>query len=334
MADTLDVPTQKRVITELMDQVDELQVENSALKAVSEPSSLPPGVIPNTAPFATLNCKVAWSALTKKEKLYAYHLCQASWEGAKIVLVQTSFEAPIIFVMLIRAFSGQPLSELRAKCTSAGVSDYDFDAAMIYAAGFFGNMGNYQSFGDSKILPGLPSETFKTILECSTAASDGAKGVEEGSIVSLFDECSALMYSTDKCSELGFPPDAYTAYFSHNCTKQDADLAQSFLNGWKEDSGYNTRLFKTAGGGVGGQDLLSVRLASADEGVEVEAHDTGDGVSLEVRKGDYSPIMARVATSLDAAGTHAANEEQKAMLTDYSSSFRGGDIDKHKVGTH
>ncbi len=46
---------------------------------------------------AQLECTEAFKLLTPKERLYAYHVGKAAWEGAKICLLQTSAESPAIF---------------------------------------------------------------------------------------------------------------------------------------------------------------------------------------------------------------------------------------------
>ena len=45
---------------------------------------LPKEFIPLTTQIHQIECAKSWSQLTKTEKLYAYYLTRASWEGAKI----------------------------------------------------------------------------------------------------------------------------------------------------------------------------------------------------------------------------------------------------------
>lgn len=36
---------------------------------------------------------------------------------------------------------------------------------LTFAAAFYANMGNFKSFGDIKIIPGLPAESFFAIIQ-------------------------------------------------------------------------------------------------------------------------------------------------------------------------
>lgn len=42
-------------------------------------------------------------------------------------------------------------------------------AFMIYVAGFYGNLGNYKSFGDTKIIPDVSVESLEKLLKASVA---------------------------------------------------------------------------------------------------------------------------------------------------------------------
>lgn len=101
-------------------------------------------VVPNSQQVVALECQTAFKALTKKEKLYAHYLSQSCWVGSLIVLVQvckprilsyyweinyqlfegycfffvffqTSPESPVIFTLLHKVFSREPIEELTKK---------------------------------------------------------------------------------------------------------------------------------------------------------------------------------------------------------------------------
>lgn len=44
-------------------------------------------------------------------------------------------------------------SGVETKAKSAGLDDLEWRQFLAYAAGVFANMGNYRSFGDTKIIP-------------------------------------------------------------------------------------------------------------------------------------------------------------------------------------
>lgn len=107
--------------------------------------------IPVHTPICCLDADLAFSGLTEKEKLYSYWLGRASWEGAVMCLTQTSPESLPIFCTLITAFSAQPVGDLVGRALAAGVSTEEVEEVMMFCAAFFGNMGNYKSFGDTKV---------------------------------------------------------------------------------------------------------------------------------------------------------------------------------------
>jgi len=76
-----------------------------------------------------LDCRTAFSGLTKKEKLYAHYLCRASWDGALICLLQTSPESPGIFLLLQELFLAESVQELkkRALLSENGPSQEEFE---------------------------------------------------------------------------------------------------------------------------------------------------------------------------------------------------------------
>ncbi|XP_066279267.1 dipeptidyl peptidase 3-like isoform X1 [Branchiostoma lanceolatum] len=289
-------------------------------------------VLPTDSPVALLDCKAAFGLLTDREKLYAHYLSQASWYGGLIVLLQTSPESPGIFVLLQKLFQAQSPKQLEQAATAApdGPSEEEFQALMVYAAGFYSNMGNYKSFGDTKFIPGLPVEKFKAAVWSSAAYTADPAGTEK-----LWTAVSGPLYSlTNREKQLGLGDKGITTYFSQNCGLKDAEIAQKFLDEQKI-SPYNTRLFKTKEG-------YEVRLASSatsDSPVEGMKDDVQfpsgqiDGANFTVKRGDYAPLMEKVVHNLKLAKSNAANPSEEKMLTEYARSFTIGSIDAHKDGS-
>lgn len=272
-----------------------------------------------------LECSAAFDGLNDQERRYAHYIGTASWEGAKICLLQASAEAPGIFALLQRLFAAQPAEELGKAAAAAGVSDDDFASFMTYAAAFYSNMGNYRSFGDTKIVPGCDRAALEAIVAASKAAADDGAAVTE-----LMAAVGDLIYDlSPRVRELGLGEDkGVSAYYSSNVTMDDAKLVGRFMEARKL-SPYNTRLFKLEDGS------FELRQASAEGGPApgFEEPVEFEGAVIRVVRGDHGALMARAADNLEQAAKYAANDEQRAMLARFVASFRGGSVDDHIEGS-
>lgn len=101
-------------------------------------------VLPLDQPVVSVEAAKAFTALTTKQRLYAYHLSQACWTGSLITFVQTSPESPSIFVLLHKLFSAISPSRLRAAALEASIPDEAVTAFFVYSAAVFSNAGNYK----------------------------------------------------------------------------------------------------------------------------------------------------------------------------------------------
>lgn len=50
---------------------------------------------------------------------------------------------------------------------------------MIYASAFLSNMGNYKSFGDTKFIPNVDPDKFKSLIMASEAAAKDKEVIEK-----------------------------------------------------------------------------------------------------------------------------------------------------------
>ncbi|KAH9508561.1 bifunctional diacylglycerol diphosphate phosphatase/phosphatidate phosphatase [Bulinus truncatus] len=294
-------------------------------------------IIPNNTEVALLDCQSAFEGLSNKERLYAHHLAQASFKGGLIVLFQTSPESPGIFLLLQKLFRAQDPKELSELALSIGFSQEDVDAFLIYAAAFYGNMGNYKSFGDTKFIPNIDESKVEKLIKSSKAYQQDASGID-----SLWNAVHKGMFSLEH-KELGLGKKGISTYYSANCDEEDAKIAQEFLDA-KEISPYNTRLFKTKNHGTG-EIQYEVRLASVESGAASDIpgyvfgetsfvpKELGRELKFTVTRGDYSPLVSLVVDELKAAQTHAANDLEKEMLGEYVKSFFNGSILAHKDGS-
>jgi dipeptidyl-peptidase-3 len=292
-----------------------------------QPKNPPPDMtvhtIPTDTPVVELEATAAFGMLTQQEQAYAFGLGRADWEGAKICLLQCSAESTPIFSLLQLVFSAQPVAELAAAATAAGLSDDELAQALMYAASFYGNLGNYKSFGDTKFVPELPAERFKVLLTAGRA--------EAAKVEALWDECCARMYSLPpRQRQMGLgAAKGISTYFSANCDEGDAELGNRFLDSIGL-SAYNTRLFKDAEGKYTVRIASSLTEPSDDPVGQLCKEHTFEGKTFAVTRGDYAPLMARVAAAIKDALPHVANEQQEAMLNHYITSFTQGSINAHK----
>ena len=139
-----------------------------------DPASGPPDMSVHTIPVETgtvrLEAAAAFEMLSPKEQAYALAVGRASWEGAKICLLQCSAESVPIFSLLQLVFSAEPVAKLTEAAVAAGLSEEEVSQGMMYVAAFYGNLGNYKSFGDTKFVPEIPAERFKLLLTAGAAA--------------------------------------------------------------------------------------------------------------------------------------------------------------------
>lgn len=199
---------------------------------------------------------------------------------------------------------------------------------MVYACGFFANMGNYKGMGDTKFVPNIDADKFERILKLSKAYKSDAVAIEK--LWSLTK--SPIFLLSEQRNHLGFNPVGVTTYFSENCTKEDSD----FVNEWlklKKIEGYICRTFKTESNG---KKTFDIKLASVEQGskdgITIDAEEYKDA-TFKVTRGDYSELLALVNENLVQAKKYAANDNEKKMIEEYVRSFAEGDLEAHKEGS-
>nr|CAD7197457.1 unnamed protein product [Timema douglasi] len=281
--------------------------------------------LPNDYPIVELECQVAFDALSNKQKLYAHYLSLASWHGSLAVYLQTSPESPLIFSLLTKVFSNEPIDELKKAALIKGFSEDNFTAFLVYSSVFFSNSGNYKGFGDTKFVPNLPVDQLEVLLKTSKAWNS-----EPEALQSLWDRVKGPLYSlSEREKQLSYPDKGITCYLSKNCTKEDTVLVNDFLKS-KGLEAYNTRLFKIVKNNV---TKFEIRLAAIETSPDVIPEADFKGSKFVVTKGDYSPIMKLLVQHLGKAKEHAANDFEKKMLDHYQKSFTTGSLDAHKDGS-
>lgn len=149
----------------------------------------------------------------------------------------------------------------------------DRTALLNYAAYFYGNFSNYLSFGDTKFVPRIPLDSFRSLVSQTG----------EEKLLSLFDSVAERMYSlAPNRLSLGFAPESTTTYYTEDMTKSDAEKVEEVLATVKI-SPLNTRVIRK------GEKEFEVKVASAETRKEIVAEK--DGVKVVVTFGDFADIM-------------------------------------------
>ncbi|KAA3675804.1 dipeptidyl-peptidase III [Paragonimus westermani] len=281
-------------------------------------------------PIHYLDATQAFDALSNSEKRYIFSCSQASWVGGLIDLLQTSPESTGIFLLVHKVFSCQTPDNVSEEARRNGFSESEVEAVLSYLAAVCGNLGNYQNFGDTKFIPSVSQNRFAQFLSVTKAFKDERNGV-----IALFAEISDEIYSlVPRRLRLGFGPnDGISTYYSSNCTRKDAEIAQVYLKAAKLEA-YNTRLFKEPTLHEGKQ-VFSLKFASVNEKtVIVEDVDAipKDWV-LRLQHGDMSELMTVLVEASHMAESDSLNTTESRMWNLYARSFETGDIAVHKEGS-
>ncbi|KAJ9630795.1 hypothetical protein H2203_001320 [Taxawa tesnikishii (nom. ined.)] len=276
----------------------------------------PPTVVP-------LKIAPHFEALSDREQKYAHYISQACFAGTRVVLRQVSPESEAIydFITELHRGCGGDYSKIKS---SAGISDEDLEHYLNYAAQFLGNAGNYKSFGDAKFIPRLSSQALGAIAQTSAAASKH------------YEKCKNAFYETKTpgLMHLGYPSAGHLSTYypdSPDITQEEIDYVSEFLKEQKLLP-ENTRLQKLKSGD------FDVLVASATS--NPSEHDTEKtewtlegplkGKKLRLVYGDHKVEMDKIAIALKEAEKYAANDNEKAMQSEYVKSFNSGSMEAHK----
>ena len=119
-----------------------------------------------------LDLNESLESLTEEESLYLYYLFKATWAGQPIVLFQTSYESPGLFMIFQLFFSSfEQFSDIKPYLLKKNISDVNYNEFIKYAAYFYSNFGNYTP-QKNKIIPNLLIEEFENILKISSAYNE------------------------------------------------------------------------------------------------------------------------------------------------------------------
>jgi dipeptidyl-peptidase-3 len=225
----------------------------------------------------------AFNGLTADEKSYTHFLSLASWAGSLACLVQCSPESPKLFALLHKLFTADAPQELKDKAAAAGVTSEDFEAFMQFCACFYGNMGNYLSFGDTKFVPRCPKPVVSNIIGCSRIPE----------VLAEWEAIAGAVYDLSGANkQMGLEGAGISTYYSPGMPKDKIQLVQDFLTSQElGDQAYNTRLFEKG-------DMLELAIASSE--VKTPATHEFKGTKIQVLYGDHQPFMQALADNMQA----------------------------------
>jgi len=286
-------------------------------------SNLSQFVFPDDQPVTRLDAGTAFHQLTQGEQLYSHYLSRASWWGGLVVLLQTSPESPDIFRLIHRLNTAQEMGSMKKAALDAGLTEQEVNAYLVYCSGFYGNMGNYKGFGDSKFVPNLDQDRLELLMKNSHAYKDKPEELEK-----LWEMVKGPMYSlTDQQKQLGLGKKGVTKYFTPNCDTSDSELVNRFMK-TKNLEGYINRVIKTEDAG---KIVYEIRHAGVED--KELYREEFESCMFKVTTGDYNELLEKVCENLELAVKYASNNDEREMLVEYVKSFREGSLDRHKDGS-
>jgi dipeptidyl-peptidase-3 len=170
---------------------------------------------------------------------------------------------------------------------------------MAYSAAVFQNCGNYKAFGDTKFVPEIPPEDFRSFIQQTEAYKRHQEVVEV--IWKLIER--EVYTESDPYRILGFKDNnGTTSYYSANVTSADAKKVDEFCQE-KKISPLNTRLVKLQEG------EYELRIASAESSAEktpylktythtLSQENGRETITVHVKAGDFHQIMSKVVENM------------------------------------
>ena len=256
-----------------------------------------------------INFKETFEQLTEEERNYIYYLTKACWAGQPIVLFQTSYESPALFMIFQIFFSSiGNLSEIKTYLLKNNISEANYNEFIKYVALFYSNFGNYSL--KKKFIPSLKLEDFESILQLSPQIDD-IKSIWDIIKYIIYDDSEKVSYINleDKNGKNGY---YFGGIKEEQIKKTDAILKKNNY------SLLNTRLFM----------LNTSKIVTLIGSIE-EKQTTLDDENI-LLFGEYSSFLKKVNNSLENALKFVTKDTEKDMINDYINFFNTGNIEIHK----
>ena len=256
-----------------------------------------------------INFIETFEQLTEEEKNYIYYLSKACWAGQPIILFQTSFESPALFIIFQIFFSSfGELSEIKTTLLKNNISDVNYNEFLKYAALFYTNFGNY--LYKKKFIPSIKSSDFEDILHLSPSF-DEFKSIWDIIKYIIYDDSEKVSYIN--LEEKNGKNNYYFGGIKEEQIKKTDDILKK-----NNYSLINTRLMM----------LNSSKIVTLIGSIE-EKQITLDEQNI-LFFGEYSSFLKRINNNLEDAKKYVPQDSEKEVINDYINFFNTGNIETHK----
>ena len=257
-----------------------------------------------------IDFKETFEQLSDEEKSYVYYLSKACWAGQPIVLFQTSYESPALFIIFQLFFSSfKDISEIKPYLLKNNISDINYTEFIKYAAFFYSNFGNY-CVHKKKFIPSLKLEDFEEILKKSTSFKE---------ISSIWDIIKYIIYDSSEnvCNIDLEEKNGKNCYYLGGIKKEQIQETDKILKK-NNYNPLNTRLFMLNSSKV-------VTLVASIKENQINLDDQNI-----ILYGEFSSFLKKVNDYLGTAKKFATKDSEKEIINEYSNFFDTGDIAQHK----
>ena len=269
--------------------------------------------IPMINSIQNISFKESFEQLGDEEKSYIYYLSKACWAGQPIVLFQTSYESPALFIIFQTFFSSfENFSDIKSDLLKNNITDVNYIGFMRYAAKFYSYFGNYTS-SKKKFFPSISLEDFEKILGVSTKFKDFS---------SIWEIIKYIIYdNSENVMNINLEEkNGKNSYYFGGIKEEQIKKVDEVLK-MKKISLLNTRLFML------NPSKIVVLIGSIEEKQEVLDNENNEIILLY---GEYSFFLKKMKEYLEDAKKYTSKEQEKEIINDYINFFNTGDIEEHQ----
>ena len=261
--------------------------------------------------------KESFEQLSDEEKNYIYYLSKACWAGQPIVLFQSSYESPALFIIFQTFFSSfEDFSEIKSILLKNNVTDINYTNFIRYAANFYSNFGNYTTQLRKKFFPELKLQDFDNILKLSTKYND---------IKSIWEIVKYIIYdNTENVMNINLEEKNGKNCFYFGGIKEDQIRKTDEILKKNDISLLNTRLFML------NSSKIVALIGSIEEKQKTLNKENDNDNEIILLYGEYSSFLKRINTYLEEAKKYTSKDQEKKIIDDYINFFTTGEVEKHK----